>query len=167
VSGTLIIPALGCGPCEEASAAAPAAPVLLAHDGWYPGVDLTRLRAETRLRESVTPERLRDAAVSAMIWIGDQLDDWRIGQSAAGHGSLAVIPAPQVAGESRLAILYRQAVGAWAKAQLVERYRDVDLTAAGDRQVEDLNDAIGELRRDAIHAVRALLGVTRTAVELI
>lgn len=163
----LIIPALGCAPCEEAGQLADAPADQLAHDDWFPGIDLTRLRAEARLRESVTAERLRDAALSALIWVGEQLAAWRVEQQAAGHDSLGDVPSGQVAAESRLLILYRQAVTAQTKAALVERYRDIDTTAAGDRRVEELDASIGELRRDAIHAVRAILGVTRTAVELI
>ncbi len=56
---------------------------------------------------------------------------------------------------------------AYAKAELVETYRDVDLTGAGQRKVEDAEPSIGELRRDAIHAIRDILGTTRTDIELI
>ena len=64
-------------------------------------------------------------------------------------------------------MLYRTAVGAWTKALLVERQRDTDLTGAGQRKVEELDESICELRRDALHAVRGLLGRTRTCVDLI
>ena len=163
----LIIPPLGCAPCEATGAAPVPEPQHLEHDGWWPGVDLTRLRAEGRLRDSVTGERLRDAAIGAMIWIGEQLVGWRAGHVAVGHTALADVPSVKVAGEKRLIVLYRQAVTAFAKAALVERYRDFDLTAAGDRRVEELDASIGELRRDAIHAVRAMLGRPRTDIELI
>lgn len=167
MTGTLIIPPLGCAPCEATTEPAALAPEPLAHDGWWPGVDLTRLRAEARLRDSVTGERLRDAAIAAMIWVGEQLAAWQIVQLAAGHVELAAVLDIEIAGERRLAILYRQAVTAFAKASLVERYRDFDLTGAGERRVEELDASVGELRRDAIHAVRAILGRTRTDVELI
>ena len=164
---TLVIPPLGCAPCEASAAPAPTAPAPLAHDGWWPGVDLTRLRAEARLRDSVTAERLTEAAIGAMIWVGEQLEVWRVAQVAAGYGALANVLSAEIAGESRLVILYRQAVTAFTKAALVERYRDFDLTGAGERRVEELDASVGELRRDAIHAVRAILGRTRTDVELI
>jgi len=164
---TLVIPPLGLAACDPA--APPVAPAAdpVAHDGWFPGVDLARVRAEARLRDGVTRDRLCEAVLGAMIWVGEQLAAWQIAHLALGRATLAAVPTPTIAGEPRLAILYRQAVTAQAKAQLVERYRDVDLTGAGDRRVEELTDSVGELRRDAIHAVRAMLGRTRTDIELI
>ena len=35
------------------------------------------------------------------------------------------------------------------------------------RKAEDLEPSVTELRRDSIHAIRDMLGVTRTTVELI
>lgn len=164
---TTFVPPLGLTSCEAPTPARVEAPQPVAHDGWLPGVDLTRLRADMRIRESVTPDRLRDAALSAMIWVGEELAGWQAQQTGAGHADLAAVPGGTVAGEPRLAILYRQAVGAWAKALVVERYRDTDLTGAGERRVDELDTSVAELRRDAIHAVRAILGVGRTNVELI
>ncbi|WP_238302854.1 head completion/stabilization protein [Sphingomonas phyllosphaerae] len=167
MSAPLIIPAFATRACDGPVTPAPAAAEPVDHDSWFPGVDLTALRAQARLRESVTPERLREAVLSALIWVGDQLADWQAAQIAAGYTTLAAVPATTIMGESRKIILYRQAVTAWTKALAVERYRDTDLTGAGDRRVEDLDPSVGELRRDAIHAIRAILGRTRTDVELI
>ncbi len=163
----LIIPAFATNVCDPP--VSPPAPLTapVEHDGWFPGVDLTALRAQARIRDTVTPERLREAALAALIWVGDQLADWQAAQIAAGYATLAAVPAPTIEGERRTLILYRQAVTAWTKALVVERYRDTDLTGAGERRADDLDPAVGELRRDAIHAVRAILGRTRTDVELI
>lgn len=163
----LIIPAFATNVCD--APVAPAAPLAepVDHDGWFPGIDLTALRAQARIRDTVTPGRLREAALAALIWVGDQLADWQAAQIAAGYATLAAVPATTVTGESRKLILYRQAVTAWTKALVVERYRDTDLTGAGERRADDLDPAVGELRRDAIHAVRAILLRTRTDVELI
>lgn len=163
----LVIPALGVTCCDPAPDPLPPVAEPIEHDGWFPGIDLTRLRAEGRIRDTVTAARLLDAALSAMIWVGDQLAGWQGQQIEAGYASLAAVPAPAIMGESRKVILYRQAVTGWAKALVVERYRDTDTTGAGDRRVDEIEMTPGELRRDAIHAVRAMLGQTRTAVELI
>ncbi len=139
----------------------------ITNDGWFPDVVPAEFRAQMRIRESVTPTRLREAVLGAMIDVGNNLRNWRAAREAAGAATLAAVPSPQLGGESRLVILYRRAIGATAKADLVERYRDTDLTGAGQRQVGELDQSIDELRRDAIHAVRDMLGVTRTYVELI
>ncbi len=167
MTAPLIIPAFATTACDAPVTPAVPAAEPVNHDRWFPGVDLTALRAQARIRESVTPDRLREAVLSALIWVGDQLADWQAAQLAAGHTTLAAVPSTLIMGESRKLTLYRQAVTAWTKALVVERYRDTDLTGAGDRRAEDLDPSVGELRRDAIHAVRAILGRTRTDVELI
>ncbi len=165
----LIIPPIGTAGACASIVPPPAADdaTVIANDGWFPDLALATFRSQMRLRASVTVARQRDAVLNAIIWAGDNLAPWQIEQVAAGAASLAAVPAPVLGGESRLIILYRQAVFAWAKAELVERYRDVDTTAAGQRDVDDLDSSTTELRRDAIHAIRALLGRNRTDVELI
>lgn len=143
---------------------APPAAEPIANDGWFPSIDPARLREERRIRDAVTADRLRAAVLEAMIWTNDQLAEWRAVQTVA---SFEEVPSAPLAGETRNLVLYRTAVGAWAKALLVERQRDTDLTGAGQRKVEELDESIGELRRDALHAVRGLLGRTRTCVDLI
>lgn len=143
------------------------APAPIAHDGWYPGVDPAQVKADQRVPASVTPERLREAIVAAMVTIGNQLGAWQRARQVEGRATLADVPASTIAGESRLVLLYRRAIGCEAKAELIERHRDLDITGAGDRRSDALDPAIGELRRAAIHAVRDMLGRGRTDIELI
>jgi len=137
------------------------------NDGWFPDVDPAAIRDEYRIRDTVTPDRLRKAIVGAILTVGNQLADWQVAQRAAGYATLAVVPTTVVDGKSRLALLYARAIGAYAKAELVETYRDIDTTTAGQRQADELEPSIVELRRDAIHAIRDILGRTRTRIELI
>lgn len=140
---------------------------VITNDGWFPDIDPALFRKQMRIRDSVTPERLREAVLGAMIAIGNVLASWRAPLELAGAAALEQVTSPQLGGESRLVVLYRRAIGAQAKADLVERYRDTDLTGAGQRQVSDLDQSVDELRRDATHAVRDIRGKTRTFVELI
>lgn len=137
---------------------------VIANDGWFPDVDPAHFRDQLRVRDSVTPARAREALIGAIIHVADELANWR---AATGAASLATVPAPTVGGESRLVHLYRRAIYCTAKAELVERYRDTDMSQSGQRKAEDLDPAIGELRRDALHAIRDMLKVGRTTVELI
>lgn len=138
-------------------------------DPWYPAIDPAQLRREHRLGDltKVTPERLRAAILEALISVDNQLGVWALRQTAAGYLSLAEIPARRFDGESRLVISFRRAVGALTKLELVERLRDLDTSPAGDRDAAALDPSIGELRHDAVHAIRDILGHTRTTVELI
>lgn len=149
------------GPAESAT------PEHIEHDGWLPGVDPAQVKSDQRVPASVADERLREAIIAAMITIGNQLARWQLGKLLNGHATLAQVPSPTIAGESRLVLLYRRAIGCEAKAELIERNRDVDITGAGDRRADALDPSVGELRRDAIHAVRDMLGRGRTDVELI
>ncbi|WP_294257225.1 head completion/stabilization protein [uncultured Sphingomonas sp.] len=153
-------------PCTPILTPPPAAPdgAPIGNDGWFPDVDVADLRKARRIPTEMPAERLRDAVREAIIWTNDQLEDWRAEQAAA---SFAKVPSSTVDGLSRNVVLYQLAVGACAKALLIERQRDVDLTGAGQRKVDELDDSIGELRRDALQAVRRILGRTRTSVELL
>lgn len=139
----------------------------VANDGWFPDIDPATLRDEYRIRDTVTPDRLRKAIIGAIITVGNQLAIWQAGHLTAGRGSLGAVPAPLIDGKSRFVQLYARAIGASVKAELVETYRDTDATTAGQRQVEDLEPSIGELRRDAIQAIRDILGRGRVDIELI
>lgn len=139
----------------------------IANDGFFPDVAPHALRAQVRVRDHVTPARWREALLGAIITVGNDLAAWADRQQAAGHATLAAVPGPSIGGEPRLLILYRRAVALNAKAEIVERTPDIDTTGAGQRKAEDLEPTIGDLRRDALHAVRDMLGVGRLDVELI
>jgi hypothetical protein len=110
--------------------------------------------------------RLRAAILGAIMTVELDLRAYAAAQIAAGHATLAAVPAPQLDGQSVQILRYTRAVALYAKAELIERHRDYDLTSAGTHQAEDLAPAIDE-RRDAQHAVRDLTGRTRTVVDLI
>lgn len=152
---------------------APSAPAtstsgaVIANDGWLPDVDLDALRAGYRIRDAVTPERLRTAVLGAIMAVRVDLRAWVAARRAEGFASLAGVPADTIAGESVHVLSYHRAIGAYTRAELIEGYRDTDLTGRGDRKVDELEPSVDELRRDAIHAIRDILDVGRTSVELI
>lgn len=137
------------------------------NDGFFPDIAPADVRARARIDTVVTAPRLREAIRWAIVTVNNQLAAWADAQRAAGHAAMGDVPASMIDGESRLSLLYFRAVASAAKAEVVERYRDFDLTAAGQRKVDELDASVGELRRDSVHAVRDILGVTRTVVDLI
>lgn len=134
---------------------------------WFPAIVPADLRAKHRIRDAVTATRWREAIIAAIITVNNDLADWQARQSASGHASLSAIPALMLDGKSRLEFLYLRAVALNAKSEIVERYRDIDMSGTGEKRAEDLDPTPDELRRDAIHAVRDILGKTRTVVDLI
>jgi hypothetical protein len=141
----------------------------IAGSGFFPDVDPARVRLAQRIPDAITPARLRAAVIAAMLWVdGDEpLAAWALAQIEDGHATLSAVPARQIDGRSVLVHHYFRAIGCQAKAELVERTRDTDTTNAADRAAQMLDCQPGELRRDASHAIRAILGRTPTVVELI
>ena len=135
--------------------------------GFFPDMDPLAVREAARISGSVPPPRLRAAIIGAILTVAVDLDAWAERQRAAGYATLADVPAATLDGSSRLVLLYSRAVALHAKAELIERLRDFDTTAAGGTHADELGETIGDLRRDARHAVRDILGTTRTMVDLI
>ena len=93
----------------------------LAGDGWWPDLDLDALKAAVRIDPAVTPERLRQAAIAAVLSVTRDAEAWRADQALAGRANLAAVPARQIGGLSAKLQAYRQAVYSLAAAELNER----------------------------------------------
>ncbi|MEY2883070.1 MAG: hypothetical protein RL490_794 [Pseudomonadota bacterium] len=160
MSGFLSLPPAG--------PAAPAAlPDAIPFDGFWPALSLSGAREAMRIPTDITDTRLRDAIANAMLEVADDLDVWRTVQNAAGHTTLADVSDRQVAGEPRLFILWRRAVHSLAAAGLAEIQRGPDSTPAGIDRAQQLDTTAADLRRDARWAIRDILGIPHSTVELI
>ncbi|KRA15348.1 head completion/stabilization protein [Lysobacter sp. Root604] len=137
------------------------------NDGFWPPIDPVALRQRIRLDGSIASERLRAAVVNAVITVNDELPEWKAKQLAGGYAALRDVPAPSIDGTSRLVQLYLRAVTCAAAAEVAERYRSYDATAAGNQRADDLSPSIDELRRDMRWAIRDLKATPRMTVELI
>lgn len=147
--------------------AAAQAEAAITSSAFWPDVEPDKIRAAQRIDTTITIERLREALVDAIASVNTELSAWRIAQIAAGHASLAAVPAEEVDSTSINTHRYLRAVGCMAKASLIERTRDYDTTAAGNKQADQLETPIDDLRRDARWAISDILGIGRTTVELI
>lgn len=145
----------------------PAPETPIANDGFFPDINPADIREDARISSNVTARRLRAAILGAIMTVGNDLRAFARSSIAAGYATLAAVPAPTLDGQSVQVIRYRRAVALYAKAELVERYRDFDTTPAGSNQADELTPSIGELRRDAMYAIRDILGKPRTTVDLI
>jgi hypothetical protein len=115
----------------------------------------------------VTPERLRQVVLTAMAEVNAELYPWRERQELAGHNGLADVPAERLAGVSVRLHHYQNAVWCWTRAVLNERYQDFDATATAVKRGQELNDASGDLWRDARWAVSRVQDMPHCTVELI
>lgn len=134
---------------------------------FWPEIDPVKIRDDQRIDNTVTPERLRAVLIESAITTIEALADWKAAQIAAGNTALDTIAAEPIDGTSLLVHRFLRAVGCWAKALLIERYRDYDATAKGDRNADQLVDTISDCRRDYHNAIADIAGRPRTTVELI
>ncbi len=149
------------------AAPAPATPDAIAGDGWWPNLSIAAFRASIRLGTLVTDARARDALIGGIISADTQLRDWRAAHEANDIASLADVPGPQIDGTPRAVILWRRAVYAYAAADLAETHNDITATDRGRAVAEERAISADDHRRNAIVAIRDLLGKTRSRCALL
>ncbi|MBP6876542.1 MAG: head completion/stabilization protein [Phenylobacterium sp.] len=142
-------------------------PEVITSDGWWPDIDMAKLRQVAKLDTNITPERLRDAAIAAMIELNGELEAWRAPHDAAGAANLHAVEAPQIDGESRYVHLYTRALYSAVAADLSERLADVMATTAGLDRAAELGVTVDQHRRAQRWAIRTFLGLPHNTVELI
>lgn len=145
----------------------PAPADLVAGDGFWPDMSITAFKDAMRMGKDITIPRARDALRAGMIHVRRELATWQVIQISNGCTSLANVPGGQVDGETIAALLYRRAVFCIAAADLVETHHTISATGDGRDRAEEQASAADDLRRDATHAIRDILGVTRTTVDLV
>lgn len=137
------------------------------NDGWWPNIRAEDIRTTARLDGTVTPQRLRQAIVTAVADCNFELTAWQAKQMADGIASAASLPGPQVADKPVALHHYLQAIISHVQANLAERYRDIDTTGAGDKKADELASTADIHRRNVRWAISSILGTPRVTVELI
>lgn len=140
---------------------------IISNEVFWPDIDPGHCRAVIRLDQTITAARLRAAIISAMISANQDLQTWQTAQAEAGYAALVDVPAPVIDGQNIKVSLYTRAVYCFAKAELMERYRDYDTGARGDHRADEMTDSVDDYKRQAIVALRDLTNTARTTVELI
>lgn len=135
---------------------------------WWPQVDCQAVRAALRLGDVVTHDRLVAAIEGALITVTGELREWKAQQTAAGHAALAdVEDDEQINGATRMEALFQRAVRFCAGAELLEGHRDAAATNELLNRADAEIQTAADYRRLATHAIRDMIGTTRTTVELI
>ena len=146
---------------------APAQPFNLTNDGFWPDIDANHLRERQRIGGNVSNARLEEATVAAMISVNRELRPLKLRYMAQGAETLKDVPAEQIQNESELVHTYRRAIYSTASAEVAERYRTYSATNTGAAKGEEEEQSADDYRRDARFAIRDLLGISRTTVELL
>lgn len=142
-------------------------PEIIPNNSFWPDIDLATFRSVMRVDGTVTPQRLKQVVLTAMAEVNAELYPWRERQELRGYNSLVNVPAEELAGRSVRLHHYENAVWCWARAVLNERYQDFDATAAAAKRGEELENATGDLWRDARWAVSRVQNAPHCTVELI
>lgn len=149
---------------------APGTPAIeppIAIGAFWPDIDPFEIREAQRLDNTVTPARLRPALIEAASTTIEALAAWKIAQIELGYTTLAAVPSDEIDGATIIEHRFKRAVGSLAKALLMERYRDFDATAKGDKRADALTDPIDDCRRDHLNALADITGRPRCTIELI
>ncbi len=134
---------------------------------FWPVISLADMRNTVRIDGTVTTDRLKHAAIDAIISVNRDLAQWRSARESEGLATLAAVPAEPINGESVHLHSYRRAVYAMTRANLLERYTDYSATGDGVKGADAKEVSSDDLYRDARFAIRDILGETHTTVELI
>ncbi|STK41188.1 Head completion/stabilization protein L [Escherichia coli] len=86
------------------------------------------------------PPACLHTATGAVAHVTRELEAWQQEQQAAGHLTLADVPASVINGESVNLWHWRNAVYTATRALILERYRDADTTDKGDRRADALDN---------------------------
>lgn len=123
---------------------------------WWPDINLVDAREVIRISGVITEPRLVEAIQNAIWAVNGELSSWAESYKKTEPGQLQ---------DSRIIGLYKRAIYCYAKAELVERYRDYDMTAAGGRVAEEKDGVADDMRRNLRWAISDILGQSRVTVE--
>ncbi len=137
------------------------------NNGFFPAIRTDEFVKTQKLDGVIADDRLLFALTLAISQTNMELVSWQIKQEGMGYFNLDDVPSEPINNISRLVTLYKQAVFSFAKASLLEKYRDFDTTALGNKKAENVETNIDAYRRDARWAISDIQGKQRSVVELI
>lgn len=139
-------------------------------DGWWPAINMADVRAFATLDTKVTPDRLRDAIVNAMLEIATApaMAAWKAEQVAFGYDGLFEVPGRiEVNGKSDYEHRWQRAVLSVIGGDLGERLVGQNMTSSGVERAEALRFDIDVHQRNVRFAVRDFLGRPRVRASVI
>ncbi|MFV2029803.1 head completion/stabilization protein [Neisseria sp. S1] len=134
---------------------------------FWPIVDLSKMRQEARITDTVTASRLYYAATAAVAYVNAQLAEFAAEKEAAGISSLSGIGGGQINGIAVVEHHYLRAVYSYTKSELLETYADYDATGKTAERAEAKQEAADDYRREAHAAIADIKGRRRVDSELI
>lgn len=140
---------------------------IIERSGFWPAIDIADFRKKMRVIDSVTNEQCEMTLVSALDSTIYELAEFEA-QYSHDYSQLEDVPAPILAGRSRLIYNFERAVYSEAKAQLLEDFFDMDLTRkAGEDRAATGIPKVAELRKESYAAIQTFFNESAIFVELV
>ncbi|OCG19633.1 head completion/stabilization protein [Gilliamella sp. WF3-4] len=139
--------------------------IVISNDGFWPDLDLSEFQIERAMSPNINDRLLRDAIVSAVVEINLTLEQYKNKQMANGITSAKNCGVVSVDGVSSTVIIYKKAVFARAKADLIGEFVSI---ASRDNKIDENQTAMrSALLAESSREVRKILGLRRCGVALI
>lgn len=141
---------------------------IILEDIFWPKLSVLIFRTEYRVVDSIDNHECKQSILKALLFVTDALQPIYKDAIKHGYATFDDIPSDQFYGTTKNKQRFEIAVFSYAKAGILERFRDVDTTRlAGSDKAEKQEPSIDDLVADAMGAIRELLGDPSTYAQLI
>jgi hypothetical protein len=139
--------------------------IVISNDGFWPDLDLSEFQIDRAMSPNINDRLLRDAIVSAVVEINLTLEQYKSTQISKGVNHASGCGVVSVEGVSSTVIIYKKAVFARAKADLLGEF--VSIASRDDKIGESQKEMRTALLAESTREIRKLLGLRRCGVALI
>lgn len=129
---------------------------------FWPAISPATLRDIFSIKQDVSAAQLSHLVTIAIITTNDELKTLTI-----NHKKTGIQNSTELEDADRLNTLYKHAVYSTVMADVIDNSRDYDATASGREDAEETEKAIATQRQNASLAIRSILGLSRSNIELI
>lgn len=137
------------------------------NDGFWPDIEVGDFERDRAMPADLQPATVAGAVLSAVAQVNIELAITKARLNAEGHWTAAEVPGPEVNGQNQLTVLYRQAVFARAKADLVTEAGSLSQREVGNNQATQGGDVRAALLAESQQHIRAIKGAHRCGIELL
>lgn len=139
--------------------------IYIKNDGFWPDLDLSDFMIERSMSPNINQQLIRDALVSAVVEINLTLEQYKKTHISNGVNTASKCGVVSVDDISSTVIIYKKAVFARAKADLVGEF--VSIASRDDKIGENQKEMKAALLAESTRELRKLLGLRRCGVALI
>lgn len=134
---------------------------------FFPTLSINLFREVMRVDQAVERPKLEKHLLTAVLHVNDELASWRMERIEDGDATLADVDQELYGEMPEYVHHYQMAVFSYAKAQLIENYRDYDTARSGHDRADEMETKVDDYYRDSKLHIRRIRGVPATTVELI